>query len=176
MKKLLTTAIAAALMISMSMTAFAAAGGETISPLNDKEIDVQAKCIDGTNTPYVYSVDVEWGAMQFTYTEGGTRQWNPETHEYSVIGSTSDWTSEGNNLKVTNHSNDEVNVNFYYASLAEFSTVTGAFTTTGKRLAAGVESEYNNADYVETNLNLSGTLDSARTEFTKVGNITVSLS
>lgn len=173
MKKMLSTILAITLTASMSVTAFA--DNVTISPLEDKEIDVQAKYVDGAATPDVYSVDMEWGAMQFTYTESGTNVWNAATHQYTLESDTS-WSASGNNVKVTNHSNDKVDVEFAYTSLDEFSDVTGEFDVESDTLDAGAVDGYDKADYVETLLTLGGKIDSSETEFIKVGAITVKLS
>lgn len=171
MKKIVSALLALTLVSAASVTASAL----TVSPLEDTDIDVNAKYVDGATTPNVYSVDIEWGAMQFTYTESGTNVWNASTHEYTLDSNTS-WSESGNDVKVTNHSNDTVDVEFTYASLNEFADVTGSFDVESDSLDAGEVDGYATADSVTTKLTLSGTIDSSETEFVKVGAITVKLS
>ena len=129
-----------------------------------KTIDVNAKYTSGALTPKVYSVDVTWGKMEFTYSVSGTREWNPETHEYADKTSAG-WKAEGNDVTVVNHSNTDVTVHFTYAAAEGYSGVTGAFSVGSDTLDAGVEGNAADADRVST-----------VAEFTKVGSITVSLS
>lgn len=70
MKKTISVLLALVLILAMSTTAFAA----TIeSSPGSQDIDVNAKYVDGVSAPTKYSVDVSWGAMEFTYTVSGTR-------------------------------------------------------------------------------------------------------
>lgn len=171
MKKIVSAILALTLVSAASVTASAL----TVSPLEDKDIDVNAKYVDGASTPEVYSVDIEWGEMQFTYTESGTNVWNAATHQYT-LNSDASWSESGNDVTVTNHSNDTVDVEFTYASLNEFAGVTGSFDVESDTLDAGAVDGYDTADSVTTKLTLDGTIDSSETEFVKVGAITVKLS
>lgn len=173
MKKLLVM-ILVLLILAAPVTVFAAEN--TITNENGSHnIDVQAKYTNGTTTPDVYSVNVTWGAMQFTYSASGTREWNPSTHQYTD-NTTAGWSASGNTVTVTNHSNKDVNVTFTYAKASGFDGVNGAFSVDSDTLAAGAEGNVAGADSVITELTLSGTLASTVTEFTKIGSITVSLS
>lgn len=173
MKKLFVT-ILALLMTAAPITAFAAE--DTITDTNgSRNIDVQAKYTNGTTTPDVYSVDITWGAMEFTYSASGTRVWNPSTHQYTD-NTTTGWSASGNMVTVTNHSNKDVDVSFAYAKASGFDGVSGAFSVESDTLDAGAEGNVGGADSVSTELTLSGTLASTVTEFTKVGSITVALS
>ena len=131
--------------LAVPVTAYG--GEDTIGKNENRSIDVQAKYANGTDTPDVYSVNVVWGAMQFTYT-----------------------------VTVTNHSNKDVNVSFAYAKASGFEDVNGAFSVESKTLNAGTVDDVAGADGVSTKLTLSGTLASNITNFTKVGSITVSLN
>lgn len=162
------------MLVAVPVTAFAAE--DTITSKNEnRNIDVHAKYADGTSTPDVYSVDVVWGAMQFTYSASGTREWDPSTHQYTD-NTTAGWTENGNTVTVTNHSNKAVDVAFSYAKASGFDGVSGSFSVTDYTLAAGAENNVEGADSISTTLTLSGTLASTVTEFTKVGSIKVSLN
>lgn len=177
MKKLITIALAIVMVATMSLTAFAAETKVTL-PKDEKldtEIDVTAKYTNTVETPDVISVDVVWGAMEFTYTVGGTKDWNATNHTYTE-NFTPTWTAEGNTVKVTNHSNVAVTAAFAYAAV-EGSAVTGTLDKTeATELAAGVEGKADEAANVTATLTLGGTLAETQTELAKVGAITVTIA
>jgi len=171
MKKMKKFAVVAlALMLMATQLVLASAEG-----LGNRTQDVKAKYSGGAAEPEVYSVDVTWGKMEFTYSVGGTRTWNPDTHLYDDK-STAGWTEDGNDITVVNHSNKPVNVAFSYEAAQGFSDIIGSFTSASDTLFAGSLGDYDGADMVTTNLTLSGALASSVTEFTKVGTITVALT
>lgn len=168
MKKLF--ALLTALVIAAApVTAFALGSNET------QDIQVMAKYSGGTTTPDVYSVNISWGNMKFTYSEGSSRSWDPDTHQYST-SSTKSWRADGNTVTVTNHSNVDVTVRFSYAPVEKYKAVTGQLSTTSETLDAGVENQPASADSVTSTLTLSGALPSSVTEFAHVGTITVSIT
>ena len=61
----------------------------------------------------VYSVDVVWTDISFTYTEGSV-QWDPENHEYTSVGDDSGWSDSTGEITVINHSNAAVAVNITF--------------------------------------------------------------
>lgn len=169
MKKFITAILTLALVQSMSVSAFAAetnTGGDTT-------INVEARYAGSSTTVDVVSVDIEWGAMQFTYSESGSRTWNPDNHSYTT-STESGWSASGNTVTVTNHSNVDVTVGFRYEA-DTVSTATGRFDIDSQTLDAGVEGKYAEADSVTAALTLTGTVPSTQTEFAKVGTVTVSI-
>ena len=121
MKQFVLLAVSAALLVSGTM-----ASAQTIDSVpNSHSIPVQARyqCLAPSAT--VYSVDVEWEELQFTYTHTGTKTWNPQTHQYHLEAS-GQWSSKGNQFTVTNHSNASVQVNFDFDS--QDNHVTGSFS------------------------------------------------
>lgn len=172
MKKILSLILAIALVASMGVTAFAT----TIEAKGDEQThDVQAKYTGGIETPEVYSVDIAWGAMQFTYNASGTMDWDASKHEY-VNNTAASWTASGNTVKVTNHSNASVTAAFAYAPETAYSAVTGSFDVVTETLDAGVVGGYDTADSVTATLTLGGELADTVTDYTKVGTITVTIS
>ena len=123
MKKISAILLALAMTLSLMVTAMAAgdktfsdpavAGNETFP--GSQDITVQGKYVNKAND--VYSVNITWGAMKFTYTIPDTAEWDPETHAYTA-GSGSDsgtWscdTPDGDKITVTNHSNKPVTVGY----------------------------------------------------------------
>ena len=71
-KSIFAFVLALVLAMSLSVTAFAAAGNETIK-LGDKTIGVNGSYGGDSTAEDTYSVDVEWGAMTFTYTTTGEK-------------------------------------------------------------------------------------------------------
>lgn len=122
-----------------------------------------------------YSVDIEWGEMNFTYVAQGDRRWDAKTHTYS-ISSSDGWQADGNTVKVTNHSNLPVNVAFSFEKGTVNGTYTGAMSVLTKTLKAGIENKPTEADSVESELTLDGTLDALQTSKTELGAIKVSLT
>lgn len=110
MKKVISLIAAIALMASVTTTAFAATN--TIgTDGGTADIPVKAKYNNSTTSTQTISVDIEWGKMEFTYNVAGTQTWNPATHTYTD-NTTAQWTAEGNSVKVTNHSNVDVDAKY----------------------------------------------------------------
>ncbi|MCD8120591.1 MAG: hypothetical protein LUE29_14140 [Lachnospiraceae bacterium] len=110
MKKLKKTAalmVAAAMCVSMNagMVAYA----ETLEGEGSSSADVTAT-YESSEAATVYSVDITWGSLEFTYKAEGTGTWDPSTHEYITSDDETGWTyEEGSNLvTITNHSNSAV--------------------------------------------------------------------
>lgn len=170
MKKFFAIILSSLLIASASVTAFA----QTTSG-EDTSTDVKAKYVSGVVTPEVCSVDVSWGAMEFTYSESGTKDWNPQTHKYTY-NTTSGWSANGNTVSVTNHSNKAVKADVKFVALPEYSDkVSGNFDKDTFTLESAVGSDLNNAPSYTVRLNLSGSVDSGMSDFTKIGAVTVTL-
>ena len=125
----------------------------------------------------VYSVDITWGDMAFTYTaEAGI--WDPANHTYTgAEGGV--WTvdsKDGNKIKVTNHSNAEITASIDYTPAPGYDSISGSFDKTSLVLATAVDTEVSNAPNDSAELTLSGALASTATTSTKIGTITVTLN
>lgn len=169
------TAIISALVLALacSFSAMAANGSATVEK-GSANVDVQAKYESSVTTPEVYSVDIAWGEMEFTYSASGSLQWDASTHQYTENVSAT-WSGKGNTVTVTNHSNAEVDVALSYASLGEYAAVNGSFDVETDTLNAGVVGDAEGADKVVSTLTLDGELAETVTEFTKIGTITVTI-
>lgn len=181
MKKFFALILTLAMVMAMSTTAFAAEGSGTVTTDGGTQnIDVSAKYQTGATTPDVVSVDVAWGAMEFTYSVGGEHKWNPADHTY-IDNTSASWSASGNTVTVTNHSNVDVKVGFAFAPVTG-SNVTGSFaynktaTENVVTLTKGVEGKYAEADSVVATLTLAGEVPAEQTSFTKVGTITVTIN
>lgn len=177
MKKFFTAILTLAMVMAMSTTAFAAEGTGTVASDNGTQnIDVSAKYESGVTTPDVVSVDVAWGAMEFTYSVGGTKDWDATKHEY-VTNTTASWAASGNTVTVTNHSNVAVKADFAFAADTAYNTVTGSFDKASIDLPSAEGKELNDTTLTgTTTLTLGGTLADTVTALTKVGTITVTIS
>ena len=125
----------------------------------------------------VYSVDITWGDMAFTYkAEAGT--WNPANHTYTgAEGGV--WTVDkdgGNTITVTNHSNTDVTAAFSYAAAEGFTGISGSFDNASLALKSAVGTEVKNAPSGTAALTLTGALGSDTTANTTIGTITVTLN
>ena len=124
MKKLLASAFAFALVMSMSAAAFAVEARFD----EDMSIPVSGTYQEGASAAEVVYVDVTWDDMDFTYTAPSKGDWNPKTHAYED-GDEGGWAATDGadpKITVTNHSNTGVKASFAFNSTV--SGLTGAFT------------------------------------------------
>jgi hypothetical protein len=135
-KKLISGAMALVLLASLPMTSLAA-DNATLGENGSQNIDVHGTYDKGT-TKTVYSVEVSWGSMEFTYSEGSLGTWQPGDHTYSGAAGAS-WSCEADANKVTvvNHSNAAVTAQLSFDP--QGSGVTGDFfdATTGGAVISG---------------------------------------
>ena len=176
MKQIFTLALTFLLIFSLvTVTAFAA--DATITAENDiATTPVTASYSAGAGGGTVYSVDITWGSMAFTYSEGSSPTWNPATHTYSS-GGTGGWSHNGNKITVTNHSNTKVTANLTYTPETGYEGISGSFGNKSTMdLATAVDTPVTSAPTDTAALTLSGTLASTVTRPTKIGTITVTIN
>lgn len=145
--------------------------------------DVYVTYQAGTSSPTIYSVDIVWQSMEFTYTAASEGTWDPETHAYTNKQNAS-WSFENNKITVTNHSNAEVKAKFTYTSATNFGTVNGAFVDVDNKpltnatltLNSAVESTREAAPCGDAFLSLSGELSSSLATKTICGTVTVTIN
>ena len=173
MKKLIATALALTMTLSLSTTALAAeVNGAGVGSQNP--IDVTAKYNNSTADPIVYSVDLKWDDMTFTYNESGTRTWDPDTHTYTDTTSAG-WDKTSAAVTATNHSNAQVTVKFDYTPQGA-TGVNASMSKDSFKLAAGVENKPNEAATDSSILTITGTPNNSVTaEGVTIGTITVTI-
>lgn len=122
----------------------------------------------------VYSVDVAWDSMEFTYTVDSEGTWNPATHRYDSA-SEGRWSGDGD-VKVTNHSNAKVKVAVIYAAEDSYSDITGSFSNGSFQLDTAEGTQVDRAPDQTATLTLSGELDKSVGTSTKLGTATVTIT
>ena len=175
MKKLIATALALTMTLSLSTTALAG-GNVDGAGVGSQDIDVTAKYNDSATDPIVYSVDLTWEDMTFTYNESGTRTWDPDTHTYTDPTSAG-WDKVTAKITATNHSNAQVMVSFTYTPQGD-TGVTASMSLRNFILAAGKEDRPNDADTHSAVLTIDGNSkpnDSVTAEGVTIGTITVTI-
>ena len=175
MKKLLAIVLAVFLLMTLSITVYAAETPGTVGQNGIKEIDVTAKYSSSTNTPNVYSVDIDWSSMTFTYTQKDTKTWNASNHSYDTT-TEGEWDKTTATVTVTNHSNVSVNASVEYTAVAG-TGVTGTMSNGSATLNAGEEGNYDGADSVTATLTIEGPPNSTVTsDGVTIGTIKVTIS
>lgn len=166
MKRIITLLMALAMVMSLSVTAFASDLGESK--------DVTAKYEQNESEQPIYNVDLNWGDLTFTYTETTTKVWNPDTHTYDTT-TTGSWDKTESSITVTNHSNVSVDVSMSVTPVGGTGvnvTLIGGSST----LAAGEVDNVDGAASVTGTVKISGKPNSTVTEAgIKVASITVTI-
>ena len=112
-KTLACLSLCFAFLFSMALVAFAT----TVSTDNGTDSAVVKGNYVGPEEPgTVYSVEITWGSMEFTYDDGTVQNiWDPETHQYSSQSVTGGqgWicNNKANEVTVVNKSNAALQVN-----------------------------------------------------------------
>ena len=144
MKKL-STILALVLVVALfaSFAVSAEVEHSTIAELGsvskDIEFDFEEVSIDES---VVYSVDVAWNDLSFTYDEGKL-SWNPEDHDYTKADPAADWSDDEGFVTVTNHSNAKVAVTVSFDDANKEDTVDVAVTNGSFTLDSAVGKDKN---------------------------------
>lgn len=168
MKKIIAATLA--LTLSMSM-------GNFVYAAEDSSAEIKATYQAGEkNTDTVYSVDVEWGSLEYTYSSGVKRSWDPTTLKYKETSGTSSWTclDGADQITVTNNSNADITASLAYAGTE--SNITGTFSNSkiGLKSAEGTNAEEGPSG--TTTLSLNGALSDTTAQKKEIGNVTVTIS
>ena len=134
----------------------------------DIEFDFKEVEIDDS---VVYSVDVAWNDLSFTYDEGKL-SWNPEDHDYTKADSAANWSDDEGFVTVTNHSNADVAVTVSFSDAnaddgLSVEVANGSFT-----LESAVGKDKNAGDSDVAALTAKGT----PTASGKIGSIVVAIA
>ena len=171
LKKITSVLAAAALVCTMSTTAFAA--DQTDVGTGNYNADVKGTYQAGGSSATVYSVDITWDDMSFTYTAAGEGTWNPETHEYDDASEAS-W-SESKDITVTNHSNAAVTATAKFEADSGYESTTMTFGNNGATVATAEGTEFAKAPSATITVTPGGTLAESANGG-KIGTITVTIA
>lgn len=173
MKKTISVLLTLVLMFSLSVTAFAA--NVDSSPASESA-DVNATYVAGSSGGVVFSVDIEWTAMNFTYQAAGQPVWDPESHSYSDAVPAS-WSGSGT-VTITNHSNTALDVTPSYTMDSGYEATTLTFTADGEAIdgsvVVGSAADTNAAVKKVITVTPGGSL--ASTADGKIGTVTVTVA
>lgn len=173
MKKFAVLLLTLALFCAMSVPAFAA----TISDTRRQDFQNVFGTYQAGSATTVYSVDITWGSMEFTYVDASDGEWNPLTHTYDGA-TTAGWTCDegANEITVTNHSNAAVGVTLTYSATEGYADIRGTFDNSTLSLATAVGTARDEAPTATATLTLSGALASTVTEKAMIGQVIVRLN
>ena len=168
MKKMIAATLA--LTLSMSM-------GNLVYAVEDKSADIKATYQAGKeSTDTVYSVDVKWGSLEYTYSSGVTKSWDPTTLKYKETSGTSSWTCQegADQITVTNNSNADITASLAYDKTD--SSITGTFTNSKIGLKSAEGTNVGESPSGTTTLSLNGALSDTTAVKQEIGNVTVTIS
>lgn len=173
MKKITSLLAAAAMVGTMGTTAFAA--DQDGVGTGSYAADVHGTYKAGGSGAVVYSVDIAWTDMNFTYTGAGKGNWDPETHQYIGGSEEGAWTASNDSITVTNHSNAAVKATASYKAERGYVTTSMTFGNNAATVATAEGTEVASAPSATITVSPSGTLaDSA--DGRKIGTITVNIA
>lgn len=188
MKKIGALVLALVMALSLTVTAFAADTITAVTGSENKATHGVYGEVDTTGTVQtVYSVDVTWGTMEFTYKiNGESNTWDPETHDYTTTTGTSHWeiATDQDKFTVTNHSNAKVGVAVSSTAVsgnthnvtATLKDADGTGNWADTTLESAEGTAYANAPSVAGRVAMSGALPRTLTEKTQLFTLTVTLS
>lgn len=167
MKRLSIICLSILLALSLSVTAWAV----TKEDLGETTIPVKAVYQENNTMENVYSVDITWGSMDFTY-QVSSGSWNPSTHSYS---SSEGWvyTEDANKITIANHSNINITCTLKYDSLSY--DVSGELSKETIWLDSAEETSVDSPPTDSAILTLDGVLSSGTTANANIGTITVTI-
>lgn len=162
MKKLVAMILMTAMLVGVSITAFATS--VTVPGSLEDDIKVYATYEAHDPESPVYEVDIYWGVMNFTYYASGAE-------DSGVAGV---WSATGNNIGIENNSLVGVDASFTYVPLTDYESVIGTFTSDSISLTAPASDLESSTGYVS--LSLSGILEDENAVTTQIGSVTVTLT
>lgn len=120
------------LAIFMSITVAASLSTAVFANTGIKNGGTDTAEVKGTynkkDTDIVYSVDISWSDLKFTYNDAYKGEWNPKTHSYDNA-TEAGWDKSSGIITVTNHSNTEIKATPTYTAKEGFEDVGMTFDT-----------------------------------------------
>lgn len=131
----------------------------------------------------VYSVDVLWGSMEFTYTDGAAvKTWDPATHQYTVSTGEGSWSNAdgANKVTITNRSNKALTATVAAATTDGYKDITATVDKSSLSLSdASINATTEVAGTASTAfamISLSGALTDENANKTIIGSVTVTIA
>lgn len=103
MKKLISLIVTLFMIISMPVAVFAE-NGVVSGGANTANVMGTYK---GTPVSTVYSVDISWSGLDFTYNDAYKGEWQTNSHTY-INSTEAGWAASNGIITVTNHSNTDI--------------------------------------------------------------------
>ena len=167
MKRLIAMTMALATL--MSTSAFAAGTGA-----GDHATDVTATFVDGNDaSPIVYSVDITWDELGFTYYEASSATWDPVNHKYNSDSRAAGWDANDKaSVEIVNHSNTDILATFSYEANAGYESAGMNFNIDELYVASAEDGSEKTASNTVTP---TGTLPEG-TKDAVIGSITINIA
>lgn len=172
-KKILSLILTLAMVMGLSVTDYAADG--IISGGTDSA-NVTGTYSSKATVP-VYSVDITWEDLNFTYNGASKGNWNPQTHKYED-GTMAGWAAGNGTITVTNHSNIAITATPSYTAKAGYESADMNFSTDALQVATadnGVDGTAGTAVTGMITVTPTGSLPED-TEGATIGTITITVS
>jgi hypothetical protein len=173
MKKMLSLVLVLTMILSLSVTVFAADGVAN----GGTDFSEVKGTYSSQTTVTVYSVDIAWEGLTFTYNGEFEGRWNPQTHEYED-GTAAGWASGSGTITVTNHSNTAITAVPSYVAATGFESAGMNFSTDTLQVATadnGVDGEAGSAVVGTITVTPTGSLPEGTSGAT-IGTITITIS
>lgn len=123
MKKIMSFVLALILIVSLGIVAFAT---DTAGGTGEYSAEVKGAYVAGTTSPdTLFSVEIEWNNMEFTYHAAKVGEWDSVEHKYKPA-TAAKWEGEGE-IVVINHSNAKITATPTYRAASGYGDATMIF-------------------------------------------------
>lgn len=168
MKKITCLLLVLAMVMGLSTVAFAT---ETTNGTGDYSANVTGSYVAGTTSNgTIFSVDVDWEGMSFTYHAEKAPVWDPVNHKYSETEKAY-WEGEGT-ITVTNHSNAKISATPKYIKAEGYGDATLNFSSNSLKIASAESGSEQVGTITVTPDGFLPKMDAAAT----IGSITVTIA
>lgn len=173
MKKILAFILSLSMAMAVTGTVFAAEG---ITNGGTDSSDVKGT-YSSEATVTVYSVDISWSDLEFTYNGAFEGNWNPTTHEYEDA-TAAGWAAGNGRITVTNHSNTDITATPSYSAKTGYESADMNFSIPALKVATadnGVNGAAGTAVEGTITVTPTGSLPEG-TEGVTIGTITITIN
>lgn len=170
MKKVLAITLTMAMLFTMTAMA-----ETTVKEMGDSSNPVTATYSGNNGGGTIYSVDITWGSLEYTYNAANKGAWDPETHTYKDTSEAS-WSCDdgADTITVTNHSNAGVSVSMKYEQSESYTNITGTLDNPSFELTTAENTDITKAPSDKSTLKLRGDL-AENADNVQVGTVTVTI-